>query len=277
MLDEWRAARGDHKIVAFAIANCLKIPDLVSIPRRDFTALMLDLRPTGEHYFLTASANADAPDRNNTASGNLQVTAYQESMLLLSDAVARARVAAAAGAAWNYPGVTQYGWYTVAVSALATLFITLKSAMSSTTREGDTSWFRDPAWWRNFSFGAFGILAILFSTLGTVLTSVKQFYDPTRAYLRNEVALSNLRALHQQVALAFIATAKRCRGWRWLPGQAVAGLDRAAHQYAEEPRQSRGAIAGHRRRPSPRHPRISPTRNRWASRWQRQMTGKSPV
>lgn len=206
ILDEWRAARGEHKIIAYAIANCSKINNIDILPRNTFSALLLDLRPQGDHYFENAGDNFALLASTNSPSP-LSLSSYEQTMLLVSDAVARARIAAAAGAAWNYPDVTRYGWYAVFISAAATLFITLKSAMSSTQRDTPPpKWIKDPKWWRNFAFSSFGILAIVFSTLSTVLTSAKQFYDPTRAYLRNEIALASLRNLHERIALAFVGT-----------------------------------------------------------------------
>jgi hypothetical protein len=38
VLEEWRAARGDHNIVAYAIANCLKIPNVVPMSCQDFAS-----------------------------------------------------------------------------------------------------------------------------------------------------------------------------------------------------------------------------------------------
>jgi hypothetical protein len=72
-----------------------------------------------------------------------------------------------------------------------------------------TSSNTDPRWWQKISrvsYFMFGVLAILLSATGTVLTSIKQFYDPTSVFMRDEQTLVQLTKLHDQVALGFIQT-----------------------------------------------------------------------
>src|SRR5215469_5925048 len=45
-INEWRAARSDHKLIAYAIARCLKI-DIGTMSPDEFSMFMLDLRPNG--------------------------------------------------------------------------------------------------------------------------------------------------------------------------------------------------------------------------------------
>ena len=48
---EWRAARSDHRLVAYAIANCKGLYDLDRLPKNIFSTLLLDLAPNGNHVF----------------------------------------------------------------------------------------------------------------------------------------------------------------------------------------------------------------------------------
>jgi hypothetical protein len=186
-IDEWRAARSDHKIIAYAIARCLKI-DVATMSPDTFSMLLLDLRPNGDHLW---SADAGKSSQPTSADQQInQINGYQGAMLALSDAVSRARVAAASGAGGFYPQMWWFGWISVFVSALATMVVTLRATMTTT------------GWGPRLA----GILAILFSTAATVLTGAKQFWDPTNAYMRNETALLALKQLHQDIALNFVAS-----------------------------------------------------------------------
>jgi hypothetical protein len=228
VLAEWRAARSDHKIIALAIANCTGFDNADVMPRFVFSALRLDLRPGGDHYINVRASDsktpAQPPDQAgrkanqvafNTTSADvtaggadtkrLTLTGYEQTMLVLSDVAARTRISAADGASSNYPKVNLFGWYTVLISGLATLLITLKSSMNPRPREPDRRPFwTDPVAYRNGVIVLLGIGAIVCSTAGTVLNGVKQFYDPTTAYVRNTTALVKSRQLHQEIALAFI-------------------------------------------------------------------------
>jgi hypothetical protein len=50
ILEEWRAARSDHKVIAYSIARCLHI-DLKDMTPAQFSMLMLDLWPNGDHWW----------------------------------------------------------------------------------------------------------------------------------------------------------------------------------------------------------------------------------
>lgn len=210
-LDEWRAARSDHKVIAYAVAHCLGTT-IATMSRSTYSVLMLDLQPDGAHWWRTASAgtqtgsasgkDAPAPAAAKpvvipvTASGTdstdmTRLTGYEAAALAFSDAVARARLASVAGAAQFFPYMFWFGWLSVIVSAVATALVTLKASMNS------GSWPRISAW--------VGVFAVVFSTGATVLTGAKQFWDPTNAYMRNEGALLGLRQLHEQIALSFIS------------------------------------------------------------------------
>jgi hypothetical protein len=184
---EWRAARSDHKIVAYAIARCLGVEDIGTMPETMFSMLMLDLRPNGDHWW---NHGAD-PGRAGPTTQVKKLDGYEAAMLAISDEVARARLAATGGAEDFFPYMLWFGWASVIVAAVATALVTLKASMSTETHPQ----------WSNF----FGILAVLFSTAATVLTGAKQFWDPTNAYMRNETALLALRQLHADISLTFIA------------------------------------------------------------------------
>ncbi len=141
------------------------------------------------------------------ARGNpLLLSGYQQTMIVLSDAAARARISAADGAASNYPRLNLFGWYTVLISGLATLLITLKASMNprEVRKPGEPIKWGDIDTLRNGMIVFLGIAAIICSTAGTVLNGVKVFYDPTAAYIRNTAALVKARQLHQEIALSFI-------------------------------------------------------------------------
>ena len=254
VLAEWRSARGDHKIIAYTIANCknflqsIRATDIDTMPRRAFSALMLDLTPLGAHQFDKADAGVGSkapagtatatnaspipgnapvsPNAENVvpASGRpadeaIEFTVYQQAVLQLSDAIARGRLAAASEAGGNLNPMRLLGWVTVGISAAATLFITIKSSMTappvkSEQPQVDTSgsgwivrlwiWLTSGGRPHRFMFYFVGLLAMVLSAGVTALTSVKQFYDPTMAYKASEVALMELKRLHNQVALDFV-------------------------------------------------------------------------
>ncbi len=210
VMSEWRAARGDHQIVALSIATCAGLGDSDSMPRNVFSSLRLDLQPNGSHFIGAQTSSTPGAKEQNAAVPQPRkpssLVGDQMTMVVLSDAAARARIAAADGAASNYEGVKIFGWYTVLISGLATLFITLKSSMNPRrVRQPDEAirW-GDVDTYRNAAIGFLGIAAIILSTAGTVLTGVKQFYEPTAAYARNTAALVKARQLHQDIILAFI-------------------------------------------------------------------------
>jgi hypothetical protein len=145
--------------------------------------------------------------------------------LTLSDAIARARLAAATAADENIFPMRLLGWMTVGLSAFATLLVTIKGSMTAPppkTNAPPTGPKTDPSptgpktdaapigpnsgKGYRFGFYAIGILAMFVSAGVTVLTGIKQFYDPTTAYKGSEVALIQLRRLHNEVARDFLRT-----------------------------------------------------------------------
>jgi hypothetical protein len=227
-------ARGDHKIIAYAIANCEEFRknfgDIDTMPRRVFSALLLDLTPLGEHKFSTSTSDEDpkpkpiaehGPTNSNVGAGSpspepitledtsIQPTSYEEAILFLSDKIARARLAVASAASSNYPQMRLLGWITVGISATATLFVTIKSSMTAPTAS-EVSVGK----LRRFVFIFVGLLAMILSAAVTALTSIKQFYDPLTAYRASEVALVGLQQLHNKVAFDFVRTwdVTKCKG-----------------------------------------------------------------
>jgi hypothetical protein len=234
--------------------------DVDTMPRYAFSALLLDLTPLGAHQFdkvgagtpsdpnqpaagsgakavrsspptspdssIRSSADAqgglEAPKGQKAAPSTapIKLTDYQQAVLHLSDAIARGRLAAAHAAADNETPMQALGWATVAVSALATLFITIKSSMPAPVKREDQKPETDQSGWiaslhkhgvlpsrqgfYRFVFYFVGLLGIVLSGLVTVATGLKQFYDPLAAYKESKVALIELQRLHREVALGFV-------------------------------------------------------------------------
>jgi hypothetical protein len=207
-LDEWRGARSDHKIIAYSVARCLGLETTETMTPATFSMLMLDLWPNGDHWWGRGSRkNSSNPDaspepsvsetssvalsKEPAASQRPKLTSNQAAMLAISDEVARARLSAARGANDFYPMMSQFGWLSVIISAIATALVTLKASMNSE---------HYPKWSMTI-----GICAVALSTAATVFAGAKQFFDPTGAYMRNESALVALRQLHAEIALDFVS------------------------------------------------------------------------
>lgn len=212
VLSEWREARADHKIVALAIANCKQIWTRFNyfkgMPPRLFSLLLLDLTPSGSHEFYPENGSTDPTKGQQSKEGlsgsdptntDTELTQYEQSMLLLSDAIARARLEAAKQADSTTTKAIAFGWITVALSGLATLFVAIKASMPVPETDGKVDWYR-------YTFYFVGYFAMALSATVTVLSSAKQFYDPQRTYKSSEAALIELRKLQKQVGFEFINT-----------------------------------------------------------------------
>jgi len=227
VLAEWRRARGDHRIIAYAIAYCQRMratfASIDTMPPHVFSGLMLDLTPIGEHTFasvsqqgvqlaagtpaLTQTENvpaagsgeigADEQKRDGRSDKTLELSGYQQAILFLSDAIGRARLAAASESANDKPDMRMLGWVSVVIGAIATLLVTIKSSM--TAPQPNQKWMR-------VMFYGIGIIAIMLSGTVTALTSIKQFYDPSRSYKISNAALMELQRLHKTVALDFVGS-----------------------------------------------------------------------
>lgn len=212
--DEWWGARSDHKLLAYAVLNCKRLTNfaLDAMPRQYFSALLLDLDPTGNHVFFVKDGDDTALARRDIDAAPLALTNADQQLLSLSDSIARARLSAADGANSNVPWVQRLGLTTVIISALATLFVTLqgKTRAVELTDEEKKTLDNDTAWTR-FSHAVAGpgsgfrwvaFMAIVLSITGTALTGLKQVYDPSRILTQNTRALLDLRQLHQDVILS---------------------------------------------------------------------------
>jgi hypothetical protein len=218
---EWRAARADHKVIAYAIANCVAFNQFGNtdvMPRQFFNALLLNLTPKGDHRFFEVKraakagdpkdppgnaaskpdekAAADAPIRVASTDVRVELSGPQQSIIFLSDAIARMRLRAVSEATANWPQMYMFGWIMLVISAAGTLFVTIKGSMTAPAKE------TDPRAWRRYMW--IGYAAIVLSTIGTTLASVKQFYDPARTYKANGAALVELRRLHTKLGFDFI-------------------------------------------------------------------------
>jgi hypothetical protein len=184
-----------------------------NMPRQLFTLLLLDLTPLGGHEFSSATALKEPVSKrgpepkivasnaaSDTEDNSAEFTHYEQSMLFLSDAIARARLEAAKQADSTTTKAIAFGWITVALSGLATLFVAIKASMP-VPKEADGK--KKGYLWTFYTVGYF---EMLLSATVTVLSSAKQFYDPQRTYKSSEAALLELRKLQNQVSFEFIQT-----------------------------------------------------------------------
>ncbi|WP_461320600.1 hypothetical protein [Bradyrhizobium diazoefficiens] len=212
--DEWWSARSDHRLLAYAVFDCKRLPDvsLEAMPRQYFSALLLDTTPTGNHAFFTKDGEDAALAARDKDTKPFVLSAADQEVLSLSDSIVRSRMAAADGANSNMPWVQRLGLTTVVISALATLFVTLQGKTRAVELTDDEKKTLDRAtvWVRTkyvlvgpgSAFRWVAFLAIALSIVGTSLTGLKQVYDPTRILNQNTRALLDLRQLHQEVILS---------------------------------------------------------------------------
>jgi hypothetical protein len=231
--DEWWAARSDHRLLAYAVLTCKQLPEVTldAMPRQFFSALLLDLAPTGNHVFLTKDGEDNLLASRDKEAKPFLLSSTDQDLLSISDSIARSRLAAADGANSNVPWVQRLGLTTLIISALATLFVTLqgKTRAVELTDDEQKTLDRD-TFWKRFRYVLTGpgsgfrwvaFLAITLSITGTSLTGLKQVYDPTRILTQNTRALLDLRQLHQEVILGIkcdsgnkrVAADSRIPGW----------------------------------------------------------------
>jgi hypothetical protein len=179
-------ARAQHFLVALAVARCFPHVDLTNRPPASIEAsLMLGLEPTGELTWVGAS----------DATPGLELNPYQASMLVLSDAISRARLHSASILADNKAKMELYQWTLIILGAITTILVSIKSMSSE----------RTPV------FVAIGILAIISSALATACSGLISFYNPNENYVRSERVLLQLRQLHTELGFEAAGAVDLCK------------------------------------------------------------------
>jgi hypothetical protein len=119
--DEWWAARSDHRLVAYAVLHCKKLPNLTidTLPRRTFSTLLLDLTPSGNHVIETKRGDDVFSATRDRDAQPISLTSVDHDILALSDSIARARLFAAEAASSNVPWVHRLSLATLIVTALS--------------------------------------------------------------------------------------------------------------------------------------------------------------
>lgn len=186
--EELTKADADHYWIITPLGNCFKGVDLTTreIPGQVQAKFMLWLRPDGGD-----SWNDRAPE-----APDIQLTNYERSIVLLSHTIARARTEFAGQAARQGSRMDWLQFSIVIVGGITTILVSIKS-LSSETKPSDSG--GSQAHLRNLYF-AIGISAVIFSALGTALSSINAFLSPGDAYVRAEHALVELRQLHIDLA-----------------------------------------------------------------------------
>jgi hypothetical protein len=186
-IQEWQLARADHEIVAAAVAACSNILDLDAQPSFVRAALRLDTLPNGSRGYF--------PAREQKSDASLTLSNYQRAVIYLSDSIMRSRVEAATTANQNYSSMFWFQLAIVGIGAITTILISIKS-IAPTGGSESTS---------NLSLWV-GILAIIFSSLGTATSALNSFYGPRESYLKSERSLAGLRQLHSEIAAKVAST-----------------------------------------------------------------------
>jgi hypothetical protein len=140
---------------------------------------MLGLEPTGE---LTWPDGGESVGTKPVL--KLKLNNYQAPILVLSDAISRARMQIAGIVADSKAKMELYQWTLIILGAITTILVSIKSMSSE----------RTPV------FVAIGILAIISSALGTACSGIISFYSPNDTYVRSERALLQLRQLHTDLS-----------------------------------------------------------------------------
>ena len=186
-VQEWQLARTDHESIAAAVAACSNILDLDSQSLAVRAALRLDTLPNGSRGYF--------PGSEQKSQGTLTLSNYQRVVIYLSDSITRSRVEAATNANLNYSSMFWFQLAIVGIGAITTILISIKSI--APTGESPTT--------NNLSLWV-GILAIIFSSLGTATSALNSFYGPRESYLKSERSLAGLRQLHSDIAAKVTST-----------------------------------------------------------------------
>jgi hypothetical protein len=184
-MQEWWWAQADHEIIAAAVAACSNLLDLDGQPFFVRAQLRLGTAPDGRYFELVAPRTSAPPSQP----GTLSLSNFQRAVIYLSDAIARARFESASAASINWSRMNTFQALIVAIGAITTILISIKSISSPEQNKDYSRWF----FW-------IGIAAIVFSAVGTAASALNSFYSPREAYVRNERTLSALRQLHSDIA-----------------------------------------------------------------------------
>jgi hypothetical protein len=177
--------------VAVAVARCFPDVDLTgNLPATIVASLMLGLEPTGELMWPDAEelvGSKPAP--------KLELNNYQASILVLSDAISRARMQIASIVADSKAKMEFYQWTLIILGAITTILVSIKSMSNE----------RTPV------FVVIGVLAIISSALGTACSGIISFYSPNDTYVRSERALLQLRQLHTDLSFEVASAVALCK------------------------------------------------------------------
>jgi hypothetical protein len=188
-IQEWQSARADHEMIAAAVAACSNIQDLDAQPDFVRAALRLDILPNGGRRHSTSRAI------DQKAASPLVLSNYQRAIVYLSDSITRNRIESATAANLNYTSMFWFQLAIVGIGAITTILISIKSIAPA----GETPSTNNLSLW-------VGILAIVFSSLGTATSALNSFYGPRESYLKSERSLATLRQLHSDIATKIAST-----------------------------------------------------------------------
>lgn len=182
---ELSAGLGQHFFIALPISKCFPDTDITktNVSSTVVGTLMLGLQPLGNYAW-----NTRGDFKKEDPEPSLKLTNLQTTVLVLSDAITRARTRFDDSATLNKSRMEFYQWVLIALGALTTIFISLKSILNERTP----------------GFVLIGVLAVVFSALSTACSSMISFYTPNDSFVRSDRTLTQLRQLHNDVSL-FVA------------------------------------------------------------------------
>lgn len=184
-------ARAQHFSIAVSVARCFPDVGLFGdLPAIIVGSLMLGLEPTGELTW-----PGDGESVGTKPAPRLKLNNYQASILVLSDAISRARLQIAGIVADSKAQMELYQWMLIILGAITTILVSIKSMSNE----------RTPV------FVAIGILAIISSALGTACSGIISFYSPSDTYMRSEKALLQLRQLHTDLSFEVASAVALCK------------------------------------------------------------------
>jgi len=201
---EWTAASADHSVIVEIAALCKPTASSLAVSDR-----ILRIFPNG-------SMDVPASTRKEPPSVTLDTPSYLLSALTLSNDIGRLRIEQATQKTVNYVWMEVLQWMLVAVVAITTILISIKS-MSTV---------------RTHAYFAIGVAAIIFSALGTAIAGLNSFYLPRTAYLSSSHSLTSLRTLHLQLAAGITRQGQMCTAMKWPPDWRLTRIKAIADQYA---------------------------------------------